>query len=155
RIAGVVLTHGHEDHIGGLPYFLKRFDAPVWGGRYALGLVRERATEHEVLEHAKLTEMAPRKPFEIGPFAVEPIRVTHSIADAFALRIGTKAGTVLHTGDFKLDPEPADGEAFDLDRMAAIGDEGVALMLSDSTNADVAGHSGSERAVKDRLGEIV
>jgi ribonuclease J len=155
RVAGIVLTHGHEDHIGGLPYFLKRFDVPVWGGRYALGLVRERSLEHEVLGHARLNEMTPRSPFEVGPFQVEPIRVTHSIADAFALAIRTSLGTVLHTGDFKLDPEPVDGEGFDMDRMRAIGEDGVALMLSDSTNADVAGHAGSEQSVGDRLGEIV
>jgi ribonuclease J len=155
HVRGVVLTHGHEDHIGGLPYLLKRFDVPVWGGRYALGLVKERAAEHAVLGQAQLCEMAPRETFPLGPFEVEPIRVTHSIADAFALRVRTSVGDVLHSGDFKLDEEPVDGEAFDTERMRALGDDGVALLLSDSTNSDLAGHAGSERSVGERLTEIV
>ena len=141
RIAGVFLTHGHEDHIGALPYFLARHDVPVWGPKYALGLVRERLEEHEVLAHAELIETKPRDTYRVGPFTVEPIRVTHSIADATALAIRTSAGTIVHTGDFKFDETPPDGETFDVDRFRELGDEGVALLFSDSTNIDASGRS--------------
>ncbi|MBX3231160.1 MAG: ribonuclease J [Labilithrix sp.] len=146
-LTGVVVTHGHEDHIGALPYLLKRHDVPVYGPPYALGLVRERLAEHEVLEHARLIETAPGRAFDVGSFNVEPIRVTHSIADATALAIRTDVGTVIHTGDFKLDPTPPDGEHFDAARFAALGDEGVTLLMSDSTNVDVEGDTGSETDV--------
>jgi ribonuclease J len=156
RVRGVVLTHGHEDHIGALPYFLRRFDVPVWGPPYALGLVRERLAEHEVLAWAKLFPTAPRSPFEVGPFRIEPVRVTHSIADATALVIGTGAGTIVHTGDFKFDENPVDGEAFDVERLRQAGDDGVALLLSDSTNVDARGDAaGDERGVGDAMRAIV
>jgi ribonuclease J len=156
RVRGVVLTHGHEDHIGALPYFLRRFDVPVWGPPYALGLVRERLAEHEVLGWAKLFPTAPRTPFEAGPFRIEPVRVTHSIADSTALIIGTAAGTIVHTGDFKFDEDPVDGEAFDVERLRAAGDQGVALLLSDSTNVDARGDAaGDERGVGQVLSGIV
>jgi ribonuclease J len=155
RIAGVFITHGHEDHIGALPYFLRRFDAPVWGPRYALGLVRERAAEHEILDHVELHEALPGGSYEVGSFVVEPIRVTHSIADATALAIRTDAGLVVHTGDFKLDGSPTDGEAFDARRFEALGAEGVSLLMSDSTNIDAAGRSGDEASVGLALEEIV
>ncbi len=156
RVRGVVITHGHEDHIGALPYFLRRFDVPVWGPPYALGLVRERLAEHEVLGWAKLHETTPRVPFEVGPFLFEPVRVTHSIADATALVIRTGAGTVIHTGDFKFDEDPVDGEAFDVERLRAAGDAGVALLLSDSTNVDARGDAaGGERGVGDALRALV
>lgn len=155
RIAGVVITHGHEDHIGALPYFLKRHDVPVWGPKYALGLVRERVDEHEILEHVRFIETRPREPFDVGSFHVEPIRVTHSIADATALAIRTDAGIVIHTGDFKFDPDPPDGETFDEERLRELGDEGVSLLMSDSTNIDAEGPTGGETAVGDVLRGIV
>lgn len=134
QLAGVVITHGHEDHIGALPYLLRRHDVPVYGPRYALALVRERLREHEVLAHARLVERGVREPYEVGPFGVEHIRVTHSIADATALALRTPAGLVIHSGDFKFDESPPDGEAFDEERFRALGDDGVALLLSDSTD---------------------
>ncbi len=157
RIAGVFLTHGHEDHIGALPYLLRRFDVPIWGPPYALGLVRERLAEHEVLRHARLFEVAPREHHRIGSFEVEPVRVTHSIADALALAITTREGTVLHTGDFKFDESPPDGEAFDVERLAEIAGApgGVQLLLSDSTNIDADGPTGSEQLVGDVLFERI
>ncbi len=155
RIAGVFITHGHEDHIGALPYLLRRFDVPVWGPPYALGLVRERVAEHEILRHVRFIETAPRKRYEVGSFVVEPIRVTHSIADATALAIETDAGTIVHTGDFKFDDEPTDGEAFDVERFAELGRDGVSLLLSDSTNIDAAGPTGSEASVGRALEELV
>lgn len=155
HLAGVVITHGHEDHIGALPYLLARHDVPVWAPRYALGLIRERAKEHEMLQHARLFETSPREPFDVGSFRVEPVRVTHSIADATALAITTDEGVVVHSGDFKFDEDPPDGEHFDEDRLRALGDEGVTLLMSDSTNADVEGPTGSEAGVGEALDRLV
>jgi ribonuclease J len=144
RIAGVIVTHGHEDHIGALPYILRRHDVPIWAPPYALGLIRERLVEHEVLKHARLFETRPRTPIEVGSFRIEPIRVTHSIADATALSITTDAGTIVHSGDFKFDDAPPDGETFDTERLTQLGDAGVTLLMSDSTNIDSEGPTGSE-----------
>ncbi len=155
RIAGIVVTHGHEDHIGAIPYLLRRFDVPVWGPKYALGLLKERAREHEVLDSARLVETTPRERYAVGSFVVEPIRVTHSIADATALAIETDAGMVVHTGDFKIDESPTDGETFDVARFTSLGDDGVSLLFSDSTNIDAAGSSGSEASVGAVLEAIV
>lgn len=155
HVRAVVVTHGHEDHIGALPYLLKRHDVPIYGPPYALGLVRARLEEHEVLDHARLIETAPGRTFEVGSFAVEPIRVTHSIADATALAVRTDVGTVIHTGDFKLDPTPPDGEHFDTARFTKLGDDGVTLLMSDSTNVDVEGATGSEADVGEALEKLV
>jgi ribonuclease J len=155
HVVGVVLTHGHEDHIGAIPYFLKRFDVPVYGPAYALALLRERAVEHDVLTQAILREIAPRQRVPIGSFYVEPIRVTHSIADATALAIRTDAGLIVHTGDFKFDATPPDGETFDIERFEELGREGVRLLLSDSTNIDAEGQAGSEQRVGQVLDGIV
>ncbi len=155
RFAGIFVTHGHEDHIGAIPYLLRRFDMPVFGPRYALGLVRERAAEHEILDHVDLRTVPPRTVQRVGSFDVEPIRVTHSTADATALAIRTDAGMVIHTGDFKFDDAPPDGETFDVDRFRALGSEGVRLLLSDSTNVDAAGPTGSEEGVGRSLDAIV
>jgi len=155
RIAGVFITHGHEDHIGALPYLLRRFDVPVWGPPYALGLVRERLSDHEVLAHARLIETQARTRYTVGSFDVEPVRVTHSIADATALAIRTDAGTVVHSGDFKIDESPPDGEVFDEERLRELGDDGTTLLFSDSTNVDSDGGSGSEQTVGDALEPIV
>jgi ribonuclease J len=155
RLAGVVITHGHEDHIGALPYLLRRHDVPVWAPPYALGLVRERLGEHEILAHARLIATRPRAPFAVGSFRFEPIRVTHSIADATALAITTDAGTLIHSGDFKFDDAPPDGEHFDTERLRELGDAGVTLLMSDSTNIDSDGPTGNEIDVGDALSRLV
>lgn len=155
RLRGVVLTHGHEDHIGALPYLLSRVDVPVWGPPCTLELVRDRLAEHELEDKVDLRATQVGRPFSVGPFDIEPIRVTHSIADATALAIRTAAGLLVHTGDFKLDPAPIDGELTDEARLRALGDEGVRLLLSDSTNVDSPGSAASERDVCAALTELV
>ena len=140
----VVLTHGHEDHIGAVPYLLREARVPVYGTPLTLAFVGERLREHGLLEGADLRPLRPRRPVEIGPFRVEPIRVTHSIVDGIGLAIGTPVGTIVHTGDFKLDPSPLDGEPPDYQRFTELGAEGVLVLCSDSTNADRPGHTRSE-----------
>jgi ribonuclease J len=149
----VVLTHGHEDHIGALPYLLRETPVPVYGTPLTLALVGERLREHGLLEGADLRVMRPRTPFDVGPFRVEPIRVTHSIVDGMGLAVGTAAGTVVFTGDFKLDPTPLDGEPSDDARFAELGAAGVLVLCSDSTNVDRPGHTRSELEVGAALAE--
>jgi len=156
QLAGVFITHGHEDHIGGLPYLLDRFDVPVFGPPHALGLVRRRLDEHDFGQNeVDLRRVAAGTPTRIGPFEVEPVRVAHSIVEASALCIRTAAGTLVHSGDFNLDPDPPDGEPTDEARLGALGDEGVDLLLCDSTNVDTAERAGSERSVAAALEELV
>jgi ribonuclease J len=148
RVLGVFLTHGHEDHVGGLPFVLKRLDVPVFGTRLTLGLASHRLREHRVLRKADLREVRPGDRVQLGPFRVETVPVAHSIPDAVALAVETPVGRVLYTGDFKLDPDPPYGHATDLARFRALGQEGVLLMLGDSTNAERAGRCGSERNLR-------
>jgi ribonuclease J len=149
----VVLTHGHEDHIGALPYLLREVRVPVYGTPLTLALVGEKLREHGLLEGADLRVMRPRAAFDVGPFRVEPIRVTHSIVDGMGLAIGTPAGTIVLTGDFKLDPTPLDGEPSDDERFAELGEAGVLVLCSDSTNVDRPGHTRSELEVGVALAE--
>jgi ribonuclease J len=156
RVEGVFLTHGHEDHIGALPFLLEKIECPVWGPPHALGLVRRRLSDHGFEEgDADLRTALPRQTYSFGGFQVEPIRVTHSIVEATALAIRTGAGCIVHTGDFKFDDDPPDGEATDEARLAEIAEEGVGLLLSDSTNVDVERPHGSERTVGSALEELV
>ena len=150
---GVLLTHGHEDHIGALPYLLREAPVPVYGTPMTLALVGERLREHGLLESADLRPMRPRARFDLGPFGIEPIRVTHSIVDGIGLAIQTPIGTIVHTGDFKLDPSPLDGETPDYRRFAELGDQEVLVLCSDSTNVDRPGHTRSESEVGQALGE--
>ena len=141
---GVVLTHGHEDHIGALPYLLTSAHVPVYATALTRAFVAEKLREHGLADTADLRVMRPREPFTLGPFGIEPIRVTHSIADGIGLAIQTPAGTIVHTGDFKFDPSPLDGEPADTRRFAELGEHGVAVLCSDSTNVDRPGHTRSE-----------
>jgi ribonuclease J len=159
-IVGLVLTHGHEDHIGALPYLLRALrpsdPLDVYGPAYALELVTKRLEEHSAVRDAlRLHPVSPRQRFAVGSFEVEPIRVTHSMVDATALAVSTVVGTVLHSGDFKLDDVPGDGELTDLARLAELGEAGVRLLMSDSTNVLSAGSTGSEQLAADTLMRMV
>lgn len=156
RVRGILVTHGHEDHVGALPYLLADLDVPVYGPHHALELARGRLAEHGFdADELDLVRVVPGRPFQVGSFTVEPIRVTHSISDATALAIRTVAGTVIHTGDFKLDPAPPDGELTDELRLMELGEEGVRLLLSDSTNVDSQGSSASESVVGEALEKLI
>ncbi|MFO0614338.1 MAG: ribonuclease J [Polyangiaceae bacterium] len=156
RVRGVVLTHGHEDHIGALPYLLDALDVPVFGPRHALELARMRLAEHQFdVGRVPLHATRVRERFTLGCFEIEALRVTHSICDATALAIRTPVGLVVHTGDFKLDPHPTDTEVTDEGRLEELGDEGVRLLFSDSTNVDSRATSLSERVVGEALGRAV
>ncbi len=150
RFLGFVITHGHEDHIGGLPYALRDVHAPVYATPMASGLITSRLAEHG-LEDTVLHEFRPRQSFSLGPFEIDPIHVTHSIVDAVGLAIKTPHGVVIHTGDFKIDQTPIDGRGPDLQAFAEYGSQGVLLMLSDSTNAMSEGATGSESDVRGGL----
>jgi len=154
RLKGIVLTHAHEDHVGALPYILNHFSVPIFGTRLTLGLINNRLREHDLDNTADLREITAGRPWEIGPFQVEGIRVTHSLMDCLALAIETPIGTVIHTGDFKIDNTPMEGEMFDFQRFAAYGEKGVLLLLSDSTNIERSGYTPSEREVGRNLEQI-
>jgi ribonuclease J len=154
QILGVILTHGHEDHIGAVPYFLQEIDVPVYGTAFTLALVERRMEEYDLEEEPRLIKIKPKQVMEIGPFKIEFIHVTHSIVSAVALAITTPLGVIIHTGDFKVDPTPTDNELFDLHTLAEYGKRGVLLLLSDSTNSDRPGYTESERAVRPRMEEI-
>jgi len=147
----VVLTHGHEDHIGALSYLLRDFPVPVYGTPLTLAIARHRLAENGLLDQADLRRYSPGDRIAIGGFTVEPIRVTHSIADGIGLAIETPIGTVVHTGDFKLDPNPVDRQQPDYSRFTALGDRGVLVLCSDSTNAGRPGRTGSETEVGQAL----
>jgi ribonuclease J len=154
RVRGIVLTHGHEDHIGALPFILRDLNVPIYGTAFTLALVRKRLEEHGLLDTADLREIAAGRHSQVGCFSVEYIRVTHSTIDCVALAIRTPAGVVIHTGDYKMDATPIDGMPFDLHTFAAYGKEGVLALFSDSTNVERPGYTPSERAVWTRLEEL-
>ncbi len=153
-VRAVVLTHGHEDHIGGLPFLLSDINVPVYGTAFTLALVERRLDEHHLSDKVKLKEIEPGDRLELGPFTVEFLNVTHSIVSAVALAITTPLGVIIHTGDFKVDPTPTDNKLFDLHALAEYGKRGVLLLLSDSTNVDRPGYTPSERAVRPKLEEL-
>jgi ribonuclease J len=148
RIRGVVLTHGHEDHIGALPFLLREIKVPIYGTKLTLGFVTEKLREHELDGEINLIPVRPRDVVDLGCFSVEFIRVTHSIVDGVGLGITTPVGRVVHTGDFKIDPTPVDGEIMDLRTFAEYGDKGTLVLLSDSTNASQGGYTFSEKEVR-------
>jgi ribonuclease J len=155
KLKAIVLTHAHEDHVGALPFVLKHFDVPIYGTKLTLGLLANKLKEHDLEDSAEIHEITAGAPWQIGPFTVEGIRVTHSLMDCLALAVETPHGTVIHTGDFKIDNTPMDGEMFDFQRFAAYGEKGVLLLLSDSTNVERRGHTPSEREVGTNLEQII
>lgn len=154
RIKGIVVTHGHEDHIGALPYVLKEINVPVYGTRLTIGLIENKLEEHKLLSHCKLNTVAAGETIQMGIFKVEFIQSVHSIADAVMLAIHTPMGVVVHTSDFKIDYTPIVGEAIDLARLAELGKKGVLLLMCDSTNVERPGFTMSERSVGEAFEDI-
>jgi ribonuclease J len=155
KVRGIILTHGHEDHIGGLPWVLSELNVPVFGTEFTLALVENKLDEHQLLDDADLREISAGKRFTLGPFTINPIQVTHSLVDCVALAIHTPLGVVIHTGDFKVDPTPTDNKLFDLHTFAEYGkDRSVLALLQDSTNVERRGYTPSERAVRGKFDEI-
>lgn len=155
RVVGVILTHGHEDHIGGLPYLLEQLPLHVYGTRLTLGLVEAKLDEFDIQEDTQFHEIEQHDRLEIGPFKVEPIRVNHSIPDAVGYAIKTNQGYIIHSGDFKVDQTPTDGLPTDFHAFARYGAEGVLALMVDTTNCNEPGYSGSERVVEEALREII
>lgn len=147
KIRGIVLTHGHEDHIGAIPYVLKEFNVPVYGTRLTLGILKNKLKEHGLLRSAKLNTLEAGESVRLGEFQAEFIHTNHSIADAVAIALHTPAGVLLHTGDFKIDPTPIDGDMIDLARIGELGKKGILALFSDSTNADRPGYTMSESSI--------
>jgi ribonuclease J len=154
RVRAIVLTHGHEDHIGALPWMLSELNVPVWGTEFTLAYVEDKLDEHGLLDNADLREIRPGERFKIGPFTIHPIPVTHSLVDCVALAIHTPLGVVIHTGDFKVDPTPTDNRLFDLHSFAEYGKDGVLALFQDSTNVERKGYTPSERAVRRKFDEV-
>jgi ribonuclease J len=154
KVRGIIVTHGHEDHIGGLPWILAELNVPVYGTEFTLALLENKLEEHELLDDADLREIIAGERFKVGIFTINPIQVTHSIVDCVALAIHTPLGVIVHTGDFKVDPTPTDNRLFDLHTFAEYGKTGVLALLQDSTNVERPGYTPSERAVARRLDEV-
>ncbi|MFQ5789331.1 MAG: ribonuclease J [Acidobacteriota bacterium] len=155
RLKAVVLTHGHEDHIGALPYLLSELQVPVYGTRLTLGMCRNRLEEHKLASRTEFRTVAPGETRAFGPLRVDFIRVSHSMADCLGLAIETPHGTIIHTGDFKFDQSPVVGDPVDIHRLARYGEKGVLALFSDSTNSERPGHTGSERSVADTFDELI
>jgi ribonuclease J len=154
NVKALILTHGHEDHIGAVPHVMPMFDGPVYGTAMTLAFVQPKLDEHEIDAGDRLKTVSPRDTITIGPFSIEFIRVTHSMPDCVALAITTPAGTIVHTGDFKIDQTPIDGQHFDLHRFAELGSQGVLALFADSTNVDRKGFTGPETEVVEAFEEL-
>ncbi len=154
RVRGIILTHGHEDHIGALPWILSELNVPVWGTEFTLAYIEDKLDEHGLLDNADLREMRAGEGFKVGIFTIHPIRVTHSLVDCVALAIHTPLGTIVHTGDFKVDPTPTDNRLFDLHAFAEYGKQGVLALFQDSTNVERKGYTPSERAIRRKFDEV-
>ncbi|MCX7773859.1 MAG: ribonuclease J [Clostridia bacterium] len=154
KLHGILVTHGHEDHIGALPYVLKKLRVPVYGTELTLALIENKLAEHDMTESVELRKVKAGQTIQLGPFKIEFVRSTHSIADSVALAIDTPVGMVFHTGDFKIDQTPIEGEPIDLSRIAELGNKGVLLLMSDSTNVERPGYTMSERTVGETFDNV-
>lgn len=154
KVRGIILTHGHEDHIGALPYVLRQINVPIYGTKLTLGLVESKLKEHTTLPEVSMNIIKPKDVIKLGDFDIEFIKTNHSIADSVGLAIHTPLGTILHTSDFKIDYQPVDGELIDLHRFAELGKKGVLVMLADSTNVEREGYSMSESTVGHNFTEL-
>src|SRR6478672_10689999 len=154
KVRGIVLTHGHEDHIGGLPWILSELNVPIYGTEFTLALIEGKLEEHGLLDDTEMNEIQAGERFKLGPFTIHPIQVTHSVVDCVALAIHTPLGVLIHTGDFKVDPTPTDNRLFDLHAFAEYGKEGVLALFQDSTNVERPGYTPSERAVRRKFDEV-
>ena len=153
KVKAILLTHGHEDHVGALPYVLKEINPPIYGSKLTLGIVEGKLKEHN-LDNVQLNIVRPRDSIKVGPFEIEFFRVSHSIPDAMGIAIHTPLGIIFHTGDFKIDQTPVDGQVIDFRKMAELGEKGVLVMLSDSTNADRKGFTQSEKVVGNTFDDL-
>ncbi len=154
HVRGIILTHGHEDHIGAIPWFLSELKVPVFATEFTLAYVEDKLDEHGLLDDADLREIRANQRFKLGPFTIHPIQVTHSLVDCVALAIHTPLGVLIHTGDFKVDPTPTDNRLFDLHAFAEYGKQGVLALMQDSTNVERKGYTPSERAVRRKFDEV-
>ncbi len=154
KVRAIVLTHGHEDHIGALPWILGELNVPVYGTEFTLAYVENKLEEHGLLDNAILEDIVPGERFTVGPFTINPIQVTHSLVDCVSLAIHTPLGVIIHTGDFKVDPTPTDNRLFDLHTFAEYGKQGVLALFQDSTNVERPGYTPSERAVRRKFDEV-
>ncbi len=154
RVKAIILTHGHEDHIGAMPWILSELNIPVWATEFTLAYVEDKLEEHGLLDDAHLNEMRADERFTIGPFTIHPLQVTHSLVDCVALAIHTPIGVLIHTGDFKVDPTPTDNRLFDLHGFAEYGKTGVLALFQDSTNVERKGYTPSERSVRRKFDEV-
>lgn len=154
QLTALILTHGHEDHLGALPYILKKFNVPVYASQFTVGLAERKLEDHDMMGDVLIHRVEPRQVVTVGPFTIEFIRASHSLVDCFSLAIRTPVGTIIHTGDYKIDETPVIGEPVDLRTLRSYGQEGVLALLSDSTNATVPGRTPSERAVIPAFEEV-
>ena len=155
KVKGFILTHGHEDHIGALPYILPQINAPVYGTRLTLGLAKNKLRERRLLDQADLRLIDEHSKLELGPFRIEFVHLCHSIPDAVGIVIRSPFGNILHISDFKFDPNPVDGRLTDEAKLKALGDEGVRILLSDSTNSEVTGFTPSEQELEQVLEKLI